>query len=54
LIAICKYAKLPESRDHLIEEVDVSGGELERLDLTQLVRRQGGYDLAQLGERVVE
>ena len=42
------------SSQHLVQEVDVPGGQFERLDLTEFVRRQGGDDLPQLGERVVQ
>ncbi|RUS78328.1 hypothetical protein EGW08_013906, partial [Elysia chlorotica] len=39
---------------HLVQEVDVPRRQLERLDLTQLVRGQRRDDLPQLGERVVK
>ena len=38
----------------LVEEVYVPGGQLERLDLAELVRGQRGDDLAQRGEGLVE
>lgn len=38
----------------LVEEVYVPGGQLQRLDLAELVRRQRGDDLAQRGEGLVE
>lgn len=38
----------------LVEEVDVSGGQFEDLDLAQFVRRQGRDDLSERGEGVVQ
>ena len=42
------------SRKDLVEEVDVSGGQLESLDLGQFIRRQSGDDFAKSGERFVQ
>jgi len=39
---------------YMVEKVDVSAGELEGLYLGELVRGEGGHDLAQLGERLVQ
>ena len=39
---------------HLVQEVDVARGQLEDLDLAELVRGQGGDDLAQGAEGVVQ
>ena len=39
---------------HLVQEVNVARGQLQRLDLAQLVRRQGGDDLTQRRESLVE
>jgi len=40
--------------EHVEQEVDVSGGELERLNLAELVARQGRYNLPERGERLVQ
>ena len=38
----------------MVEEVDVSAGQLESLYLGELVRGEGGHDLPQLGEGLVQ
>jgi hypothetical protein len=38
----------------MVEEVDVSAGQLESLYLGELVRGEGGHDLPQLGECLVQ
>ena len=40
--------------EHLVKKVNVARGQLERLDLAELVRRQRGDDLPQLGEGLVQ
>ena len=40
--------------EELVEEVDVARGQLERLYLAELVRRQRGYGVTQRGERLVQ
>ncbi len=39
---------------YMVEEVDVSAGQLESLYLGELVRGEGGHDLPQLGEGLVQ
>lgn len=41
-------------RQDVVEEVDVAGGQFERLYLGQFVRRQSGNALPQTGERLVQ